>query len=245
MTLTVSKECGPVNGPCPAVTIELVGDEGVRVEGVGDERLDGRRARSERSREAVVEAILDLFGDGVERPTVEQVAERAGVSRRSVFRHFEDLQALNAAAVQRHLHRLAPALAPPASGGGRSERVARLAAHRARLYEEMTPVRQVSERLRGRSELITTTLEQGRTYLRGQLEVLFAGELGRLSPPARDELLDGLEVATSWSTWHVLRSQQRCSADRAERVLAQLAEGVLARAAAQTRSGAGGRVSAT
>src|SRR5690606_23355552 len=44
------------------------------------ETYDGRRARRERGRQAVIDATLDLFLEGGERPTSEEVAARAGVS---------------------------------------------------------------------------------------------------------------------------------------------------------------------
>ena len=77
---------------------------------------DGRRARAERNRDAVVEAILDLLCEGVENPTAEAIAERFGVSVRSVFRHFDDLESLHAAAVDRHSERIRDLFEPPPSG---------------------------------------------------------------------------------------------------------------------------------
>ena len=56
--------------------------------------LDGRERRSARSREAIVQALFGLIGSGVLRPTAQQVAERAGVGIRSVFRHFADMESL-------------------------------------------------------------------------------------------------------------------------------------------------------
>ena len=55
-------------------------------------RIDGRLARSARTRHAVVDALLDLLGEGDLRPTAARIAERAGVSLRIVFHHFEDLR---------------------------------------------------------------------------------------------------------------------------------------------------------
>jgi hypothetical protein len=64
--------------------------------------LDGRRARSARSREAAADAILDLLDEGLtELPGAAEVAERSGLSTRTVFRLFDDLESLYAAAVMR------------------------------------------------------------------------------------------------------------------------------------------------
>jgi AcrR family transcriptional regulator len=59
---------------------------------------DGRRQRSERSQRAIIEAAVALMEEGTLIPTAQQIADRAGVGIRSLFRHFEDLEALFAAA---------------------------------------------------------------------------------------------------------------------------------------------------
>jgi AcrR family transcriptional regulator len=56
--------------------------------------LDGRRLRSERSREAIIDVMLTLIEEGALIPTAQQVSERAGVGIRSVFRHFSDMAGL-------------------------------------------------------------------------------------------------------------------------------------------------------
>jgi AcrR family transcriptional regulator len=180
---------------------------------------DGRRARAERNRDAVVEAILDLLSEGVENPTTQAIADRSGVSVRSVFRHFDDLESLHAAAVERHSQRIAALFEPPDAGGSLDARIGALAARRSRLFEEMTPVRRVGERLRGRSAVIDERLELARRLLRAQLEQLFGPELQELRGAARRDLLDALEAATSWSTWRLLRTEQGCSVARARAVM--------------------------
>jgi AcrR family transcriptional regulator len=55
---------------------------------------DGRRQRSERSKQAIIEAMLDMISEGTLIPTAQQVSERAGVGIRSVFRHFEDMESI-------------------------------------------------------------------------------------------------------------------------------------------------------
>ena len=55
---------------------------------------DGRRLRSERSKQAIIDAMMDMISEGNLMPTARQVSERAGVGIRSVFRHFEDMENL-------------------------------------------------------------------------------------------------------------------------------------------------------
>jgi AcrR family transcriptional regulator len=55
---------------------------------------DGRRQRSERSRQAIIDAGLVLIEEGVLVPTAQQISARAGVGIRSFFRHFADMESL-------------------------------------------------------------------------------------------------------------------------------------------------------
>ena len=73
---------------------------------------DGRAARAARTRDAIVEATVALVEEGDVRPTAPRIAERAGVSVRSVFQHFDDLPALHTAVVQRVVERLAVLVVP-------------------------------------------------------------------------------------------------------------------------------------
>ena len=54
-------------------------------------QADGRRQRSQRSREKILRAYWELMLAGDMSPSAAAIAEHAGVGLRSVFRHFEDL----------------------------------------------------------------------------------------------------------------------------------------------------------
>lgn len=194
---------------------------------LGGRAVDGRRARAERNRDAVVEAILDLLREGDAAPTADAIAARSGVSVRSVFRHFDDLESLHAAAVERHSERIAPMFEPPAPVGPVGRRIDELAARRARLFEEMTPIRRVGERLRGRSDVIDERLDFARRLLRQQLEELFATELAAVPAGERRELLDALDIATAWGTWDRLRTDQGCTVARARAVVVRTLRALL------------------
>jgi TetR/AcrR family transcriptional regulator of autoinduction and epiphytic fitness len=69
-------------------TENVAGDETVR------RHSDGRVARGERTREAIVEAHAELLREGVLKPTAKVIAERAGVSVRTLWLNFKDLETL-------------------------------------------------------------------------------------------------------------------------------------------------------
>ena len=204
---------------------------------------DGRLARSERSRRAVVDAILDLIEEGDERPTAARIAKRAGVSLRSVFQHFESLESLLAAAADRQLERLAPLMRPIDCTESLSTRLATFVARRARLLEAITPVRRASLREEPRSRAVAENLGRGRLSGRREAQKVFAPEIARFGVSEREEVEAALGAGTSWSTWEALRRHQGLTAARARRVLERLIVSTL-RLDARDVARAGGRIRA-
>lgn len=193
-------------------------------------RVDGRLARSERSRRAVVGALLDLFEEGEMRPTAAQIAQRAGVSLRSVFQHFESLETLFAAAADLQMERLAPLMLPIPTDGPFPARLATFVTRRARVLEAISPVRRASLRSEPFSNEVRTRLEKARARGRREVELVFASELAAFPAPERRDVAAGLGAAASWSTWENLRRHQGLGIDRARRVLARMLASSLGRA---------------
>jgi AcrR family transcriptional regulator len=172
---------------------------------------DGRVLRSEHSRELIAGALFELVGEGHPEPTAQQVAERAGVAIRTVFRLFSDMEALYATLDARLLAEVMPMLrdAPP-EGAELSERATALVADRAALFERVAPYKRASNLKRGRSPFLA---EQHRTLVR-QLRA----RLLRWLPELRDapaDLVEALDQVTSFEAWDRLRSDQRLGRPRA------------------------------
>jgi AcrR family transcriptional regulator len=90
-------------------------------------QVDGRTARRDRNSEAVLDAVRELFIEGNYTPTAEAVAARSGVSLRSVYRYFEDTEALFRAAIARRVAQAEPLFVFPDLGEGElDDRIARL-----------------------------------------------------------------------------------------------------------------------
>ena len=108
---------------------------------VPERAVDGRSAIRDRNRDAVLDAVLDLFSEDNLSPGPEEVARRAGLSVRSVHRYFDDHEPLSRAAIDRQLERLAPLLVIPGIGeGDRRGRITRFVDCRLRLQEAAGPV---------------------------------------------------------------------------------------------------------
>jgi AcrR family transcriptional regulator len=187
---------------------------------------DGRTLRSLRTREAIVDATIALLEDGDLRPTAPRVAERAHVSVRSVFQHFDDLETLHASVAERLVDRVAVLVLPVSPDLPLGERLDRFVHQRVLLLEVVTPIRRAADVHGPFSAEISARLRDGQAFMRSELERTFEPELAAAGA-ARDDVLDGLDTALSWATWEGLRNGLGRDQETAERVVRRLAERAL------------------
>jgi AcrR family transcriptional regulator len=159
--------------------------------------VDGRRQRSERSRQAVIGALLGLYDEGTVRPTVAQVAERSGVSERSVFRHFTDMEDLATAALDRQLAEVRPFFADPDASGTRAERIGALVEQRLALHGRMANLARAAAHHAASSATVAQAVADRRQLLRRQVSAQFAPELDAAGPDHAALLLPALDQALS------------------------------------------------
>lgn len=190
---------------------------------MSDAPVDGRVRRGERTRAAIVAALLDLLNDGVRSPTTARIAERAGVSVRSVFQHFEDLEALYADLAAEQARRVDPLLSAPPPEGSTATRIRALAQQRRELFETIAPVRHAIGDRAAVSPALRARLDELSVTLRTQLVDLFAAELATLGgtggAPPDDLLVDAVDMVASFEAWDRLRVGQGLGPDAAERVV--------------------------
>jgi len=171
--------------------------------------------------------MLHLIDEGDLRPTAPRIAERAGVSLRSVFQHFRDLEALFAAAATRELERLSALVGPLPVGGSRDDRLDAFVAQRTRVLEAITPVRRASLLQEPSSAQLRSSRTRLLALARREVAEVFAAELDRRPRADRVELLDALDAASSWQTWEALRAHQGLSPARARRVVRRVLSALL------------------
>jgi AcrR family transcriptional regulator len=182
-------------------------------------KTDGRNARAGRTRAAVAEAMLKLIRDGHLKPTAAQVAEEAGVSLRSVFQHFEDMESLYAAVAEAQMARFEHMLSEETAGGPLPQRLRTFVDRRAKLLETVTPVRRAAILQEPFSEVLAARLRWAHDMARSELERTFAPELEAYTPAARTELVAALDVATNWPAWDTLRRMNDLSIAESMRVM--------------------------
>jgi AcrR family transcriptional regulator len=183
------------------------------------EAEDGRHARRQRNRDAVVDALLELYREGNLQPSSDEVAERAGLSARSLFRYFDDVDDLARAAITRqreqvrHLATLTITPDAPAA-----DRIRELVAQRVRLFEAIGPVARVSRLRAPFRPVILGQLTQARAFLRRQVEQVMAPELAALSSRA-PQVLAAADVLCSFESYELLRHDQGLSKPKTASVL--------------------------
>ena len=104
-----------------------------------DEPADGRHRRSMSSQRRIVQAMLELVAEGNIAPSADEVSDRAGVGRRSVFRHFSDMDSLYremAAILQVQFAAIAE---QPFKSTQWRDQVLELVERRAQAFERMAP----------------------------------------------------------------------------------------------------------
>lgn len=151
------------------------------------------------------------MNEGELRPTGEQIATRAGMSVRSVFRHLADREALDTAILELHIARTAHLFDPPPDDGDRATRITALARHRRTLYETISPVRRASRVHAPFAHVLRARIRQADGMLRGHLPRLF--------PDLDADDLEVVAMVTSWSAWEAMRHEQELGPERAEHLL--------------------------
>jgi len=180
-------------------------------------KVDGRRLRSERTRQAIIEAYLELLRRDPKMPTAAQLAERAGCSVRSIFERFSDLDALSLATAD---YAIAQGQAEAVARDVDGDRPTRIQSHvrtRALACEKWLPL--------WRTIVSLDQLPEFRTRVVGvrlanieRMKLMYKPELSRLQEPAREQFLIALAVLISFESWDQMRHCYGLSIEAAQGV---------------------------
>jgi AcrR family transcriptional regulator len=188
-----------------------------------EHRKDGRLERSRSSRAKIVAAMLDLVGNGDVNPSAARVAEQAEVGLRSVFRHFDDMDALYREMGEVIEARVAPIIAKPPVGATWKLRLFDIAERRAKVFETILPYR------------ISANLKRFQSpYLMQDYRRMLALETAAVEAQLPESVAQdaavagGLGVILSFQTWRLLRHDQQLPVAEAQAVVRRLLQTTLA-----------------
>ena len=173
--------------------------------------VDGRRLRRQRNRDAVVAALLSLYREGNLDPSAEDVAARSGLSARSVFRYFDDVDDLARAALDQALldvAHLVPVAAAPADPT--ATKISALLDERERLWESQANVVVVSRVRAPFNPALAENIAASRLLFRAQVAELFTPELAVLrttvGAKAAEAAVTALHLLCTFESWHIMRT---------------------------------------
>lgn len=168
--------------------------------------VDGRSARRERGRQAVIDAVVDLLHEGHAPPSTVDVTERAGVSEATLFRYFDTIDDLQLEATERFLSMHAHLFDIPQEGTGALDaRVERFAVARAALWEVVAPIARLGRARAFDHPGMADLLRAARRNQALQVERHFAPELAHLSAAQRADLVSVVAALTSFEAWDMQR----------------------------------------
>jgi len=185
---------------------------------------DGRRERSRSNHAKIIAAGIELLGKGEYSPSAARVAEVAGVGIRSVFRHFEDMDALYRELGAEAELKVWPIMLQQLDGVTWKERIVSLAKRRTQIFEAVFHYRIAANLRRFDSPFLTQDI---RRVLRIEFEMINAC----LSETARTDTIGtaGIYALLSFSNWEALRQDQELSVEDARDVLLRLLDSALSR----------------
>ena len=186
------------------------------------QEADGRKHRSQKSQMLIVNAMLELVAKGNLEPSADQIAEIAKVGRRSVFRHFSDMDTLYREMNNSITATMGSIVQQPFLAADWRGQVLELVDRRAVGFEKMKPFLLAGQVHRHRSAFLKTAHAQFVGILRNILMAILPKDA------ARDAVLvEALDMLLSFESWNRLREDQGLSIAKSKRVLKQAIESLL------------------
>lgn len=186
------------------------------------QQADGRRLRSERSRERIVRAMFALIKEGDMTPSAASVAARAGVGLRTVFRHFEDMDSLYGEMSEIIAAEIMPKAQAPFTGSGWRENLQEVIQRRAEIYEEIFPLRVSANVRRFQSPFLMEKYHSTLQMERRTLQEMLPEEI-----VSDRTLFAAVEMSVAFQTWRRLRQDQGLSPGEAEDTMRLMVESLV------------------
>ena len=180
-----------------------------------DEHVDGRTLRRTRNRTAVIAALLAIIREGNLRPGASEIADRAGVSHRSIFRYFDDPDDLVRTAIDFAFDEAGPlAGIPDIAVGSLDERIASFVGARIALFESVDGTMQLARMRAPSIPSIDEGIAEIAEVFRTQVAEHFATELAAVDDTNAPLLVDGVVVLTSYDSFTIHRRLFHSDVDR-------------------------------
>jgi AcrR family transcriptional regulator len=178
------------------------------------EHVDGRVERRKASRRKLIDCTRQLIIEGYAEPTAGQVADRTGLTTRTLFRHFPDMKSLYLEVFSEGRELALAVMDEPFPSGSSAELLRTIVARRARVYEHLLPMQISRTLLLHRSDRAQSDTRNDVKRRRKRLKAILPAEV--TADPLLFEAIDGVLSVVFWVS---LRRDQKLSAQRAEEVM--------------------------
>ena len=168
-------------------------------------RIDGRRLRSERTRQLIIEAYLALLWRDQRMPTAAQIAAEAGYSTRSIFERFVDLNALTLATADYAIAQAQAESQPQDVDADRPSRIRSHVATRAAACERWLPLWRVLIATQDQVPELKMRVTLARMGNIQRMRLMYRPELAALDEAERERLLLVLGTLVSFESWDQMR----------------------------------------
>jgi AcrR family transcriptional regulator len=183
---------------------------------------DGRKHRSQKSQMLIVNAMLELVAQGNLAPSADQIADIAKVGRRSVFRHFSDMDTLYRELTDSIAASMESIVQRPFEAADWYGQVLELVDRRAMGFEKMKPFLLAGQLHRHRSPFLKAAHARFVERLRNILLGILPKDAAR-----NTVLVEALDMLLSFESWNRLREDQGLGIAKSKHVLKQAIESLL------------------
>jgi len=189
-----------------------------------DAATDGRVLRGQRNREAIVDAMVEMYEQGNLRPTAAQVAEAAGLSTRSVYHHFDDMKSLALEVTSRSEGRMRPPDLAAMSNVALTERICMFVDHRFDRWRQTSAVVRAGLLAEYDSHVVAELMSIGREKRIEEIRTVFADAVTGVD---KDAVFCGLDVVFGYDTWHRLIDVRELDPETAAHLVAKMARALI------------------
>lgn len=167
--------------------------------------------------------MFDLISEGNMSPGAINIAERAHVGLRTVFRHFEDMDSIYDEMTNELMTAIMPKVKAPFLATTWRDRLLECVDRRAEVYEAIFPIRVCMILRYHQSDFIQEQYKRDVALERSTLKAILPPEI-----VADRILFAALEVTLGFPTWRRLRQDQNLSVDSAKKTVRLMLEGLIA-----------------
>ena len=184
--------------------------------------VDGRSLRRERNRQDIVDALLSLIENGETEISAALIASKAGLSERSIFRYFDDVNDLYRSVCDLAFSKeIEYALIDDAGVGSLDTKIENFVNQRVRIYTMNEKIAPAARSFAFKNPIIKNQLVVGRKLLRTQIMKHFAEELSVFDKQQQQSAVAIIDSLTTFEYYDMMRSDQKMSVQAIKSVLAE------------------------